>query len=180
MDGVKANASRLRTWTAERLEAALKELDALLEQADGETEQATRRRQTTERRSRRRCRRSCGPPRPAARSCGNCWRKPRRQTSRGGKTGSTWRRTGADSEGRCGQPSDAQQGRRLRPELHAVGGHRRGQWMIVDCDVIAAPREESETLSVVDRIEETFAQKPEKMLADTAHGTGSNLRAWKA
>jgi len=37
---VKANASRLRTWTAERLEAALKELDALFEQRTAETEQA--------------------------------------------------------------------------------------------------------------------------------------------
>jgi hypothetical protein len=47
--------------------------------------------------------------------------------------------------------------------------------MIVDCDVIAAPREETETLATVDRIEETFGRKPEKMLADTAHGTGVNL-----
>ena len=47
--------------------------------------------------------------------------------------------------------------------------------MIVDCDVIAAPHEQSETLSTVDRIEETFGRKPEKMLADTAHGTGVNL-----
>jgi hypothetical protein len=47
--------------------------------------------------------------------------------------------------------------------------------MIVDCDVIAAPNEQTETLSTVDRIEENFGRKPEKMLADTAHGTGFNL-----
>ena len=47
--------------------------------------------------------------------------------------------------------------------------------MIVDCDVMADPNEQTETLPTVDRIEETFGQKPEKMLADTAHGTGANL-----
>ena len=51
---VKANASRLRTWTAERLEAALKELDALFERRMAEPSRPTLRRQTTERRRRRR------------------------------------------------------------------------------------------------------------------------------
>jgi hypothetical protein len=37
----------------------------------------------------------------------------------------------------------------------------------VDCDVIAAPNEQTETLATVDRIEETFGRKPEKMLAET-------------
>ena len=47
--------------------------------------------------------------------------------------------------------------------------------MIVDCDVIAAPNEQTETLATIDRIEDNFGRKPEKMLADTAHGTGTNL-----
>ena len=31
---------------------------------------------------------------------------------------------------------------------------------------------QTETLATIDRIEENFGRKPEKMLADTAHGTG--------
>jgi hypothetical protein len=47
--------------------------------------------------------------------------------------------------------------------------------VIVDCELIAGPNEQNETLPAVDRIEENFGRKPEKVLADAAHGTGTNL-----
>jgi hypothetical protein len=49
------------------------------------------------------------------------------------------------------------------------------QGFLVDCDVVADPREDGQTLATVDRIEENFGQKPERFLADTAHATGENL-----
>ena len=89
---VKANASRLRTWTAERLEAALKELDALFEQRMAETEQADAAAEngTSE----------ASPLPPELRTAKarqeklrELLRKPRPRTSRGGRTGSIRRRT---------------------------------------------------------------------------------------
>jgi hypothetical protein len=47
--------------------------------------------------------------------------------------------------------------------------------VIVDCEVIADPNEHTQTLPAVDRIAENFGQKPEAVLADTAHGSGANL-----
>lgn len=51
---------------------------------------------------------------------------------------------------------------------------------IVDCDVHAEANEGHTTVETVDRIEETFGQKPEKFLADSAHGKGENLEAMDA
>ena len=46
---------------------------------------------------------------------------------------------------------------------------------IVDADVIGPTAEGDHTVAVVDRIEETFNQKPKQMLADSAFGSGQNL-----
>lgn len=51
---------------------------------------------------------------------------------------------------------------------------------VVDCDVHAEATEAHTTIETVDRIEETFGQKPEQFLADSAHGTGENLEAMEA
>jgi len=51
---------------------------------------------------------------------------------------------------------------------------------IVDCEVVADPNEHAETLPTVDRIAETFGEKPQAFSADTAHGTGENLAGMEA
>jgi hypothetical protein len=56
--------------------------------------------------------------------------------------------------------------------IAAVEGHGG---FIVDADVIGATAEGDHTVAVVDRIEETFDQRPEQMLADSAFGSGQNL-----
>jgi len=55
----------------------------------------------------------------------------------------------------------------------AVDSHRG---FIVDTDVNGDGYESQTTIPTVDRIEETFDKKPEKFLADNAHGTGKNLQ----
>lgn len=173
---VKANASRLRTWTAERLEAALKELDALFEQRMAETEQAdaTAAHNGTAEAS----------PLPAELRTAEARREKLRELlAQAQAADESRRKDGINAAKNPAQIPKADADSRVMPNKE--GGYApnytpllasdAASGMIVDCDVIAAPREETETLSVVDRIEETFGRKPEKMLADTAHGTGSNL-----
>jgi transposase len=45
--------------------------------------------------------------------------------------------------------------------------------MIVDAAVTANVNEQTQTLTTLDRIQETFGQQPEKLLADSAHATGA-------
>jgi hypothetical protein len=56
--------------------------------------------------------------------------------------------------------------------LAAADTHRG---YLVDADVLAKANEQSATVEVVDRVEETFEVRPERLLADTPHGTGKNL-----
>jgi transposase len=48
---------------------------------------------------------------------------------------------------------------------------------IVDCDVLARVNESDALAESVDRIEETFGQKPEKMLTDAGNSNGRNMAA---
>jgi transposase len=57
--------------------------------------------------------------------------------------------------------------------ITAVDGHRG---FIVDACVDNEGYESHTTVATVDRIEQTFDKKPEKLLADSAHGTGSNYK----
>jgi transposase len=56
--------------------------------------------------------------------------------------------------------------------LAAADTHRG---YLVDGDVLARANEQSATVEVVDRVEETFETRPERLLADRPHGTGKNL-----
>jgi transposase len=173
---VKANASRLRTWTAERLEAALKELDALFEQRMAETEQAdaaAAHNGTPE-----------ASPLPAElRTARARQEKLRELLAQAQAADEARRKDGINPTKNPAQIPKADAESRVMPNKE--GGYAPNYTplaatdaacgMIVDCDVIAAPNEQTETLATVDRIEEAFGQKPEKMLADTAHGTGTNL-----
>lgn len=51
---------------------------------------------------------------------------------------------------------------------------------IVDMDVIPSTWEHLTTVDTVDRIEETFGQRPDAMLADPAHATGPNMEQMEA
>jgi len=173
---VKANASRLRTWTAERLEAALKELDALFELRTAETEAAdavAAHQASAE-----------TPSLPLELRSAEARRKKLHELLVQAKAADEARRkSGMNLEKNPAQIPKADAESRVMPNKE--GGYAPNYTplaatdgacgMIVDCDVIAAPNEQTETLPTVDRIEETFGQKPEKMLADTAHGTGVNL-----
>jgi hypothetical protein len=53
-------------------------------------------------------------------------------------------------------------------------GHRG---FIVDCDVLAQVNERDALGESVDRVEETFGQKPEKLLTDAGNSNGENLAA---
>lgn len=46
---------------------------------------------------------------------------------------------------------------------------------IMDAEAIIGGDESSQTLETIDRIEETFAEKPEKLIGDTAFSSGENL-----
>lgn len=61
--------------------------------------------------------------------------------------------------------------------MAAVDGQ---QGFIVDADVTNEATESQTTVPTVDRITETFEAKPEKFLADSAHGDGQNLSDLKA
>lgn len=52
-------------------------------------------------------------------------------------------------------------------------GHRG---FIVDCDVVAEVNESGVTLAAVDRIEETFGRKPQKLLTDAGNNSGHILQ----
>jgi len=56
--------------------------------------------------------------------------------------------------------------------MSAVDGHRG---FVVDAEVHNEANESQETVATVDRVEETFGQKPEEILADSNHATGQNL-----
>jgi len=60
--------------------------------------------------------------------------------------------------------------------MAAVDGHRG---FIVDAGINSDGYESHTTVPTVDRIEQTFGKRPEKLLADTAHGTGSNYKELK-
>lgn len=55
----------------------------------------------------------------------------------------------------------------------AVDSHRG---FLVDADVTGDGHESHMTVPTVNRIEETFDERPKKLLADTSHGTGQNLQ----
>ena len=174
---VKANASRFRTWTAERLEAALKELESLFDQAMAETERTDAAAQGS------------GEGNPADSLPPDLATAKARQTklkellAEMKAADEARRKTGIDPQKNPAQMPKADTESKVMPNKE--GGYAPNytplaatdteSGFIVDCDVVAEPNEDAHTLATVDRIEESFDQKPERFLADTAHGTGENL-----
>jgi len=168
---IKADASRLHTWTAEKVQEVLQELGTQIEKMLSEAEAADAT--------------PCGesgarelPPELAD-------AKQRQEKLRdvlaklleadaarkkeGVKTPAQLPK--ADTDSRVMPNKEGGYAPNYTP-VAAADGH---QGFIVDCDVIAGPNEQNELLSSVDRIEDNLGQKPASVAADKAFGTGPNL-----
>ena len=175
---VKANASRYHTWTAAKVEAALKELDALFDRMMTEADQADAQAQE-----------GLFPGEsvnhlPAELATLEQRRQKLQeilQTLR--SQDEARRKEGKNPQKNPAQLPKADTDSKVMPNKE--GGYAAnytptaavdvsGEY-IVDCEVIADPNEHTQTLPAADRIEENFGRKPENFLADTAHGTGENL-----
>jgi transposase len=171
---VKADASRLHTWTAERVEAALKELEVQIEQLFGEAE-ATDAADTTlwgegQRREL--------PPELA--DATQRQKKLREVLERLREADAARKKDGikspaqlpkADTESTVMPNKEGG----YAPNYTPVAGTDGTANFIVDCDVIPGPNEHTELLPSMDRIEENFGKKPDGVAADKAFGTGPNL-----
>lgn len=171
---VKADASRLHTWTAEKVEAVLRELETQVEQMLSEAEAAD---------GADAVRWGEGQPRPLPPELADAQRRQ-------AKLREVWERLREADEARKkeGIKSPAQLPK-ADPDSTVMpnkeGGYAPNYTplvaadgaasYIVDCDVIAGPNEQNELLPSVDRIEESFQQKPQSVAADKAFGTGPNL-----
>jgi transposase len=175
---VKANASRYHTWTAARVEAALKELDALFDRMMSEADQADSATQeglfpgesinhlpaelaTLEQRRQKlhEILQSLQAQDEARRKEG---KNPEKNPAQLPKT---------DTDSKVMPNKEGGYAANFTPTAAVdVSGE-----MIVDCEVIADPNEHTQTLAAVDRIEENFGRKPQAFLGDTVHGTGENL-----
>lgn len=175
---VKANASRFHTWTAERVEAALKELESLFDRAMAETERADASQpgaSGTEESS------DSLPPELATAKARQA--KLEALLAELKAADEARRKDGIDPKKSPAQRSKADPDAPLMPNKE--GGYApnytplaatdTGSDIIVDCDVVAEPNEHPHTLPTVDRIEETFGEKPKALSADAAHSTGENL-----
>ena len=175
---VKANASRYHTWTATKVEAALKELDALFDRMMTEADQADNSSQE-----------GLFPGEsvnhlPAELATLQQRRQKLQEILQALQAqDQTRQKEGKDPAKNPAQLPRADHDSKVMPNKE--GGYAANftptaavdvsSDMIVDCEVIADPNEHTQTLAAVDRIEENFGEKPQAFLADTAHGTGENL-----
>ena len=177
---VKANASRLHTWTAERVEAALQELQSQVEKmlAEADTADASdaalwgESRAPTE-----------GGPRDLPPELADA--KKRREKlaelltklreadaarkKDGIKTPAQLPKADTDSTVMPNKEGG------YAPNYTPVAATDGTGLFLVDCDVIAGPNEQNELLPSADRVEENLGQKIDNLSADKAFGTGRNL-----
>lgn len=172
---VKADASRLRTWTAERVEAALRELETQVEQLLNEAEAADA---ADTARWGEGTARALPPELADARQR---QAKLRELLERLQEADAARKKEGIKSPAQLpkADPEASVMPNKeggYAPNYTPVAATDGTANYIVDCDVIAGPNEHNELLPSVDRIEETFGQKPESVAADKAFGTGPNLQ----
>jgi hypothetical protein len=171
---VKANASRHRTWTAERIEAVLKELETQAAQMLAESETAD-----ADEATRRDVNSSNLPPELADIAARR--KKLTELLNEVGEADAARKKEGvkspaqlpkADTESRVMPNKEGGYAPNYTPVVATDGANG----MIVDYDVIASPNEHTELLPSIDRIQETFGEKPVNVSADKAFGTGVNLQ----
>jgi transposase len=171
---VKANASRHHTWTAERVEAVLRELETEIGKLLGEAEAADADEATWHDASRS----SALPPELAD---ANQRKEKFKELLKGLREADAARKKDgiktpaqlpkADTDSRVMSNKEGGYAPNYTPVVASDGE----QGLIADCDVIGTPNEHNELLRSIDRIEENFGQKPASVSADKAFGTGPNL-----
>jgi len=171
---VKANASRFHTWTAEKVEAALAELEAQIEQMLSEAE-------TTDA-----AEAALWGERPAEKLPPELADAKQRQEKLREALDQLREADAARKKDGIKSPAQLPKGDTDSTVMpNKEGGYAPNytptvasdgtQGFIVNCDVIPGPNEHNELLPSVDRIAEDFEQKPGGVAADKAFGTGSNL-----
>jgi len=174
---VKANASRYHTWTAQRVETVLAELESKIAQMLQEAAMADSDESAVW---------GEGPEAamPAELASAQARQEKLREVLRQLQEADAARKKdGIDPQKKPAQLPKADTDSRVMP--HKEGGYGPNYTpvaatdgcagCIVDCDVINSPNEQNELPPSVDRIEETFGQRPEKLSADAAFGTTANL-----
>jgi len=175
---VKANASRCHTWTAEKVEALLAELETqfgqMLSEADaadsaeaplwGDDAQSKLPAELADARKRQ--------------------AKLRELLEQLQAADAARKQDGIDPQKNPAQLPMADSDSKVMPNKE--GGYAPNYTptaavdgtsdFIVDCDVISGPNEQNQLVASVDRIEENFGRKPEHLLADAAFGTTANLQ----
>jgi transposase len=171
---VKANASRFHTWTAEKVEEALKELEPAIEQMlkEAEAADATEKIVWGENQTREL------PPELA--DAKQRQEKLQRLLKQLQETDAARKRDGikspaqlptADTDSMVMPNKEGGYAPNYTP-LAATDGTAK---YLVDCEVIAGPNEPAELVPSVDRIQQDYQQKPGSVAADKAFGTGLNL-----
>jgi transposase len=173
---VKANASRFHTWTADKVEEALKELEPAIEQMLKEADAADAAERTVwgENQTREL------PPELA--DAKQRQEKLQKVLQRLQESDEARKREGikspaqlpmADTDSTVMPNKEGGYAPNYTP-LAATDGAAK---YILDANVIAGPNEHSELVPSVDRIGEDYQQKPGSVAADKAFGTGQNLEA---
>jgi len=176
---VKANASRLRTWTAERVEVVLQELETQVAQILSEAERADAGDATLW---------GEGPSRELPAELADAKKRQEklqqvlaelRETDAvrkkdGIKTPAQMPKADTDSTVMPNKEGG------YAPNYTPVAATDGVANFIVDCDVIPGPNEHNELLPSVDRIQENFGQEIDSLSADKAFGTGPNLEGMEA
>jgi transposase len=171
---VKANASRFHTWTAERIDAVLKELETQVAKMLSEAEVADARDAILL---------DDPPPQALPDELAEAQKRMEElqqisaelheadaaRKKDGIKTPA--QRPKADTDSTVMPNKEGGYAPNYTPVVATDGAAD----FIVDCDVIPGPNEQNELLPSADRIEETFGQKIDNLSADKAFGTGVNL-----
>ena len=171
---VKANASRFHTWTAEKVEAVLQELETQVAEMLKEAEAAD----ASETGLRDDRLPQALPPELA--DAKERQEKMRQILERLREADAARKKDGiktpaqmpkADTDSTVMPNKEGRYAPNYTPTVATDGAAD----FIVDCDVIPGPNEQNELLSTADRIEDNFDKKIENLSADKAFGTGANL-----
>jgi len=171
---VKADASRLHTWTAPRIEEALQELEPQIEKMLNEADEADETDATLW---------GEGQPRdlpPELADAKKRQEKLRKLLERLREADAARKKDGIKTPAQLpkADPDSSVMPNKeggYAPNYTPIAATDGSQNIILDCDVIGGPNEHTELLPSVDRIEENFGKKPDGMAADAAFGTGPNL-----
>jgi transposase len=174
---IKANNSRFETWNAERIAKALEELTAEFEKQLADSQEADRQEEA-----------GLIEPLPKSLPPGLADLAARREKLRAiqaqlKEADAARQKEGVDPTKNPAQIPKHDPDSRVLPNkeggyapnytpLATTEGH--GGY-IVDADVIVGPNENHDLLPSIDRVTETFGEKPEHVLADGAFATGPNI-----